>query len=349
MKKLLLSLGLFAVVFVTVLSQMHAQSSFLQRLCLTLYQRTVTAFNQYKMGTQAPFTDKIINIVPAEELFETQLKNYIPAHKHHIVVVIPSYNNAQWYERNLASVFGQDYDNFSVVYTDDASPDGTGELVRKCLHSRSFTPAGRPSTSSGGAGVEEWVKNETQLRVKLIVNKTNQGACANLYTMIDTLPPDSIVITLDGDDWLATPSVLSLINKVYNKYDVLLTYGTYQRYPYTGKPSEYCKVLPAHVIEQNGFRAYPWVTSQLRTFKASLFQRIQKEDLCYQGAFLKMTYDLGIMFPMLEMAGKRSLFIPDVLYIYNYATPINDAKVNYHLQNQLARYIRAKEKYQLLS
>ena len=325
MKKLLLSLVLFAVVFVAMLSCKHSQNSFLQRVCVTVYQRTVTAFNQYNRGKQAPFTDKIINIVPAEELFETQLKNYIPACKHHIVVVIPSYNNAQWYERNLASVFGQDYDNFSVVYTDDASPDGTGLLVKKYI---------------------EQVKRK--IDIKLTINQANQGACANLYTIIHALNPDSIVITLDGDDWLATPSVLSLINKVYNKYDVLMTYGTYQRYPYIGKPAEYCKALPSYVIEQNSFRASPWVTSQLRTFKAGLFQRIQKEDLRCQGTFYQMASDLAFMFPMLEMAGKLSLFIPDVLYIYNYATPINDAKVNYQLQNQLATHIRSKEKYQIL-
>ena len=43
-----------------------------------------------------------------------------------IVVTIPSYNNRQWYARNLASVFAQDYnEEFRAIYIDDGSSDGT--------------------------------------------------------------------------------------------------------------------------------------------------------------------------------------------------------------------------------
>ncbi|MDZ4124183.1 MAG: glycosyltransferase, partial [Hydrogenophaga sp.] len=47
----------------------------------------------------------------------------------HIVVVIPSYNNVQWYKRNLLSIFLQKYNNYSIIYTDDCSTDGTAALV----------------------------------------------------------------------------------------------------------------------------------------------------------------------------------------------------------------------------
>src|SRR3989304_6153185 len=42
-----------------------------------------------------------------------------------IVVVIPSYNNKQWYQKNLDSVLTQNYHNFRIIFIDDASPDGT--------------------------------------------------------------------------------------------------------------------------------------------------------------------------------------------------------------------------------
>ncbi|MBM3893274.1 glycosyltransferase family 2 protein [Candidatus Dependentiae bacterium] len=276
----------------------------------------------YKIDPFLPANAK--NLAPSNQLLETILKDYQPPKKHHLVVVIPSYNNAQWYECNLASVIRQDYDNFSVIYTDDASPDGTGALVREYL-----------------------AKVKAGVQVKLIQNSKRQGACANLYTMIHSLDPESIVLTVDGDDWLATPRVLSLINKVYNKYDVLLTYGTLQRYPYKRKYS-YSWPFPARVIEQNSFRSYPWVTTQLRTFKAGLYQKIKKEDLCWQGSFFQATGDMGFMFPVLEMAGKRSMHIPDVLYIYNRATPINDSKIKRALQAAMGKYIRSKKKYQPL-
>lgn len=264
------------------------------------------------------------NIAPVNQLLETILKDYQPPKKHHLVVVIPSYNNAQWYKYNLASVIGQDYDNFSVVYTDDASTDGTGALVMQYL-----------------ATVKPHVD------VKVIHNAKRQGACANLYAMIHSLDPENIVLTVDGDDWLATPRVLSLINKVYNKYDVLLSYGTLQRYPYSRKYS-YARSFPVRVIEQNSFREYPWITTQLRTFKAGLYQKIKKADLCWQRSFFQATGDMGFMFPMLEMAGNRSMYIPDILYVYNRATPLNDSKANRKLQAAMGRHIRSKKKYQRL-
>ena len=47
-----------------------------------------------------------------------------------IVVIIPSYNNINWYRKNLDSVFAQDYSNFTVVYIDDKSSDGTAAAVK---------------------------------------------------------------------------------------------------------------------------------------------------------------------------------------------------------------------------
>lgn len=50
-------------------------------------------------------------------------------------LVVPSYNNvkSKLYLRNLDSIFMQDYQNYHVVYVDDASPDHTGEFVEKYI------------------------------------------------------------------------------------------------------------------------------------------------------------------------------------------------------------------------
>ena len=50
-----------------------------------------------------------------------------------IVVVIPSYDNCEYYKQNLDSVFAQNYHNFRVIYVDDASPDQTGPLVKQYI------------------------------------------------------------------------------------------------------------------------------------------------------------------------------------------------------------------------
>jgi hypothetical protein len=59
-----------------------------------------------------------------------------------------------------------------------------------------------------------------------------------------------------------------------------------------------------------------------------------------------MTADLAAMFPMLEMAGYKQSFIPDILYIYNCSSPINDFKININLQQEMERKIRAIQPYQ---
>lgn len=50
-----------------------------------------------------------------------------------IVVIVPSYNNRNHYQRNLDSIVLQNYTNYHVIYIDDVSPDGTGALVRSYI------------------------------------------------------------------------------------------------------------------------------------------------------------------------------------------------------------------------
>ena len=45
-------------------------------------------------------------------------------------VVIPSFKNVNRVFINLNSIFAQDYKAFHIIYTDDASGDGTADKVR---------------------------------------------------------------------------------------------------------------------------------------------------------------------------------------------------------------------------
>ncbi len=269
-----------------------------------------------------PFSDPIKEFVSKSKLLETKLSDFKPGKELHITVVLTGYNTALWYKKNLASIYGQDYKNYCVVYVDDASTDNTGALVA------------------------QYVKEQKQEnRTIVISNNTNQDTCANWYKAITPLDPNTIIVSIDADDWLAKPSVFSLLNKVYSQYNALMTYGSFQKYPHPHKKS-FCSEIPNSVIENNSIRSYKWVTSHLRTFKAGLFQRIKKEDLFYQDAFFKRAPDLGLMFPMLEMAGKRAQFIPDILHIYNCATIMNEFKIYDTKDIKTAdNFIRNKERY----
>jgi glycosyltransferase involved in cell wall biosynthesis len=243
-----------------------------------------------------------------------------------LLIVVPSYKNAEWYERNLKSIFEQQYSNYHVVYIDDRSPDGTGDLVE--------------------AYIKEWGMED---KVTLIRNEKNLGALQNIYNAIYAQPDnkDLVVCTIDGDDWLATPLAFQRINEAYKDPNVWMTYGQYRHYP-DGRVG-ICRDQPKWVVEQNAYRRAEWVSSHMRTFYAWLFKRIKVEDMTYNGELFRVTWDQAFMLPMLEMVNGRFKFIPEILYVYNCATPLNDYKVR--LKEQLAanQLIRSFAPYEPLS
>ena len=59
---------------------------------------------------------------------------------------------------------------------------------------------------------------------------------------------------------------------------------------------------------------------------------------------------MAFMFPMAEMASQNHLrFVPDILYIYNVANPINDHRVNAPLLKSLDDHIRNMALYPSLN
>lgn len=237
------------------------------------------------------------------------------------VIVIPSYNNVNWCEKNIISALNQNYENFRVIFTDDCSTDGTFDKVSQVV-------------KNSGKGH----------RATLIKNTTRIGALGNLYNMIHSCEDDEIILTLDGDDWLAHDNVLTRLNEVYTGDKVWMTYGQYKNSNDGG--TGVAQPYPHHIIESSAFRQHTWGASHLRTFYTWLFKKIKKDDLLMgNGQFYTMTWDFAIMFPMLEMAGHHSKFLSDILYVYNLENPINDHKVNVKLQQDLDRAIRGKARY----
>jgi len=241
-----------------------------------------------------------------------------------IVIVIASYNNAKWYQKNIESVLFQRYKNYRVIYIDDASTDGTRELV------------------------QVYIKHTyLRHRTTFIANEVRRGALYNQYHAIHSCADNEIIIILDGDDWFPHCDVLQIINQVYQDPAIWLTYGQFVEYP--SKGIGFCKPMPLWVVEQNAFREFTHIPSHLRTFYAWLFKQIKKEDLLYEGEFLKMTGDIAAMFPMIEMARDGHFrFISDILLTYNAENSLNDHKVSKELQKKMDIHIREQERYPAL-
>ncbi len=237
------------------------------------------------------------------------------------VVVIPSYNNARWCRLNLESILTQEHPRFRVVYVDDASTDDTFALATTCAE-----------------------KSGLAHRITLVRNESRLGAVANIDSVVRACDPGEIVVLVDGDDFLAHPRVLTRLNATYRDPNVWVTWGQFARFPHGSEG--FCAPIPHEIESANAYRDYVFVSSHLRTFYAGLYQRIRLDDLQdVDGQFFTTGGDVGAMFALLEMAGPRARFLPDVLYQYNRANPLNDDKVDRGAQVRAEMKIRGKARY----
>jgi glycosyltransferase involved in cell wall biosynthesis len=240
-------------------------------------------------------------------------------------IVVPVYNAQNWIKDCVDSIASQQHKDFECVVINDCSTDKTGDVL-----------------------------NDLKLdeRFKIRHNETNQGALANTASGFDALgsreEPESILAIVDGDDRLASPSSLSVVNKVYTKVpDCLLTYGNYVDWP-SGAPG-ICERFPQEVVVNRAYRTYPkFVTSHLRTFKSKLWYQLGDAELVdpRTGKFFKVTGDMAFMMPLMELAGTRFVFIEQVLYLYNRVNPISDGYIREREQweaNQLIRRLPRRE------
>ena len=255
----------------------------------------------------------------------------------HFVFVVPTYNNELYAQRNLESLIEQETDHsYSIIVINDCSTDNTGKVL-------------------------EDFKEQHQLNdmfLKIIHNPTRRGALSNIYTTIhEQCTKDQIVVLVDGDDTLAHSQVLNRLAQEYEDKNVWMTYGQFVFYPdgpggrLWGTTYEISQDDQIH----RRIRNLVYVAQHPRTFRVPLFLKIQEEHLKLDGKFFEMNADMATMIPMLEMASPKkgtaqshSVFIPDILYIYNYDNPINDHKVNRALQLSLEEVIRAIPPYEPL-
>jgi glycosyltransferase involved in cell wall biosynthesis len=247
-----------------------------------------------------------------------KFKNFHPKKEKHFVIFIGSYNNARYYKRNLDSVFGQKYKNYSVIYIDDVSTDGTADLVEKYIR-----------------------ENGQSKRTKLIRNRTRIKRLANTVQAAYMCKDDDIILDLGGDDWLAHDRVLSLLNRVYQEHGVWVTLGEFIHYPDKNK----------HYVDTSDLKfrqdCKGWAAP--RTFYCWLFKKIKLEDLLLDGKeFFSTGSDIATIYPMLEMAGNRFMHVTDVLYVYNYENPLMDPIINKDSLFKTIELMKQMPKYDVL-
>lgn len=240
---------------------------------------------------------------------------------------MPVYNAERWIGRCIETILEQDYPYYDVLVIDDCSTDMTWEYIK-------------------------------YYNICATRNKVRQGALANIVKGIDLIGND-IIVTIDGDDYLANNKVFSYLNEIYTP-EVWMTYGSFlpvslkykntcQAFDKIRTPCEQGWLVDAQTTPSEYRKSGFWVTSHLRTFRKSLWDLIDKEDLMEDGEYYKVAWDMAFMYPMIEMAAERVRFIDKILYMYNDLNPNCDGTLNPQLQVETGERIQAKREYARLN
>ena len=204
----------------------------------------------------------------------------------------------------LDSIYNQRYrrDLITHLFIDDASTDNTEERVR------------------------DWLTAHPDHSVKYIKNEERIGGTANTLKGFQMSPRGSIVLEVNGDDWLPDGGVLFFLNKVYADEKVWMTYNTHR---YADRHKEIiAHPIPNKVIRENAFRKYEkWVTRHLHTFRQELFAHLREETFIdpQTGDYWASADDQAIYLSLLELAGFHSRHIYRETYVYNYHECSDDA------------------------
>lgn len=200
-----------------------------------------------------------------------------------LAVLIPCHNCADFIGPCLDSILAQDFGNFRVLVTDDASDDGTAERAEAYSDARVTVRRGAP-------------------RAHLMGNI--------LAGLADLAPgPAEVVAVVDGDDHLL-PGAFERIMQAHAKgFDLVYTDMTID-----GAEGS----LGAPLIPGVPPRQQLWCISHLRSFKGYLLRSLDDGGFRDEsGDYFRAAGDLSLYLPMAEAVGPgKTLFIPEKLYRY---------------------------------
>jgi hypothetical protein len=226
--------------------------------------------------------------------------------------IIPSLDD-QW-KTALKSVMNQSHDGdiHAIVIHDDAGEESLQPID------------GRWNTLL-------WKRKGRNYAAKNIFDALQKSLCFGLSG-------DTVVAIVDGDDRLDIGAV-SMLSTAY-KNGAWVTHGSYTQLS-TGR--KIGRPYPTGC----DYRAEKWRGSHLKTMRYDLALRIP--EACYKGPdgeWMRVCYDLAMMFPAMEMAGHSMVrFIQKSMYIYNDLNPLNDYKVRGEEQANVDTWIRSLPRF----
>jgi len=250
-------------------------------------------------------------------------------------IIVNGYNSSNFLKKCLISIKNQTYKNYKCVIVNDASTENEFEIYAKDCPEFLY-----------------------------IKNNSNLGPLASRIIGINKLncSDDDIIFLIDGDDWLIHDNVFQYIVDIYQKEDILLTWGYWKPIDTSGKQKDredglddvylkrmkYIDYNRDTLLKKNNYRDVPFSFCHPRTFKYILWKNIdQKDFLDKNGNMFRSATDYAFMYPMIEMCNNRFKIIYDRLIYYNlHDNNIVKKSKKDEIQNLIWRNeIKKKKKY----
>jgi glycosyltransferase involved in cell wall biosynthesis len=235
------------------------------------------------------------------------------------VIIMSCYNAEHTIKNAILSVLDQTHQDLGLIIRNDQSTDNTDAVVRELF-------------SIADAGEDFYLINDKR-DVIYISNKRKLYYGGNSYeSVIEYISdPYTIVGLVDGDDFLADPKAVELMEAVYRKDpNKWLVWSQHiSRAQLKKNYIGYSKPLPADDVIYKD-RKY-WAISHFRTSLAGLYHLIDPKgfiDPLNPDEYAKVCGDAGFLYPMAEMCGnQRCHFLDERLYYYNDGISSNDSQV----------------------
>ena len=202
-----------------------------------------------------------------------------------VVFIVPMFNAAPHIKCLIESLQTQTNSNWSAILIDDMSDDDTIFMANHC------------------SGNDE--------RISVVSNKEKKWALKNVVDNARSIEQNNIVAVLDGDDAICNNRTVELILNAYQDDDVDTVWTAHK---WDINNINISKELPDNP-PVNPYQ-YPWVTSHLKTFRASLLNKIHDDNFKdMYGEWFKRGYDQALYLPLLYLSKKRH-YIDEVCYLY---------------------------------
>ncbi|MBU1002524.1 MAG: glycosyltransferase family 2 protein [Proteobacteria bacterium] len=204
-----------------------------------------------------------------------------------LAVLVPCHNCAEFITECLESIQAQDLGGWRLLVADDASEDGTADIVA-AIAAHTMDP-----------------------RITLHRGAPRAHLMGNILAGLRELDPGpaEVVAVVDGDDHLL-PGALARIMEAHTKgFDLV-----YTDMRIDGSEGS----LGAQLLDTLPPRQQLWCVSHLRSFKGYLLDSLA-DDLFRDegGEYFRAAGDLSLYLPLAEAAGPgKTLFLPEKLYRY---------------------------------